>query len=422
MTMTITEELDLSAGQYVKGILLAPTIFIASTNFKQLKTITRNPVLLQPGARRGPWDADELEAEADIHALIQRALSGNKKSNVSPYRAYIEDVVMGKAGVLPPMHLWSPNAITIARHGTQTYALVPNGEHLLAIDGETQLTAHWTLDGSASSPELRDAHRDFPLAAIIHHGIDHTVARQYFHDLNVLAVRPNTSLGLSMDTKDPIMRLVSDLETKVPFLLERVEKMARQLPKHSNKVVTLQSLRQMVVNVAKGISGVQYGARPAPVDEIDLNDLKQVATSWVGAYMNTFEREIADRETYLAGAGPVLAAVGAMGQTLLLSAPDQRPATQERLLDSLRQVDWKKGDHWIGIAGAPTSTGVFSVKGTKEVAYAVFNALTDPDNGSYARIRPGTGPFPSPIPEWVKRNLYPATSWTSGNAEDRPAS
>jgi DNA sulfur modification protein DndB len=390
--VTITEELDLSAGQYVKGIPLAPNIFIASTNFKQLKTITRNPALLQPGTRRGPFDAEELDSEAEIHTLIQRALTGNKKSNVGPYRAYIEDVVQGGIGVLPPMHLWSPDQLTIARHGTQTYILVPSGEHLLAIDGETQLTAHWALDSSSGSPELRDAHRDYPLAAIVHHGVAVQTARQYFHDLNVLAVRPNTSLGLSMDTKDPIMKVVGDLEAAVPFLHHRIDKQSRQLPKNSSKVATLQSLRQMVVNIAKGISGVQYGARPAPVDDINLSELRQVAISWVGMFMNSFEKELTDRENYLTGAGPVLAAVGAMGQVLLTAPPDRRQDIQDQLLDSLRQVDWHKGDHWLGIAGNYTSTGVFSVKGTKEVAYAVFNALTDPANGGYSRIRSATGP------------------------------
>jgi len=76
-----------------------------------------------------------------------------------------------------------------------------------------------------------------------------------------------------------------------------------------------------------------------------------------------------------------------LGQVLLAAYREERPVLQERLLDSLRQVDWTKGDHWLGIAGNYTSTGVFSVKGTKEVSYAVFNALTDPANGGYARIR-----------------------------------
>jgi DNA-sulfur modification-associated len=388
--MTIpAEELDLSAGQYVKGIQLSGNIFIAATNFKQLKTITRNPVLLQASVRRGPFEADELEDEAEIHELIQRALTGNKKSNVAPYRAYIEAVTQGAVGVLPPMHLWSEQPLTVARHATQTYVVIPNGEHLLAIDGETQLTAHWQLDIAANNQnhELRDVHRDYPLAAIIHHGIPVNAARQYFHDLNVLAVRPNTSLGLSMDTKDPVMKIVSDLEMAVPFLTGRVDKQSRQLPKTSPKVVTLQSLRQMVVNIAKGISGVQYGARPAPLDDIELEALKAVAISWVGAFTETFEKEIEDRETYLASAGPVLAAVGAMGHPILRSDPDKRPEIQTGLLNMLRPVNWAKGEHWLGIAGNYTPTGLFSVKGTKEVAYAVFNALTDLDNGSYARIR-----------------------------------
>jgi DNA sulfur modification protein DndB len=286
------------------------------------------------------------------------------------------------------MHLWSEQKLKIVRHGTQTYALVPNGEHLLAIDGETQLAAHWSLDITATHLELRGAHRDYPLAAIVHHGITVENARQYFHDLNVLAVRPNTSLGLSMDTKDPIIKVVSDLEVSIPLLTGRVDKQSRQLPKrNTTKIVTLQSLRQMVVNIAKGISGVQYGARPAPLDDVEIPVLREVAISWIGAFMNTFEKEIVDRETCLTGAGPVLAAVGAMGQVLLNVSGERRPAIQEQLLDSLRDINWTKGDHWLGIAGNFTPNGVFSVKGTKEVSYAVFNALTDRDNSSYARIR-----------------------------------
>ena len=387
MSNPILENLDLSAGHYVKGIQLSDSVFLAKTNFNQIKQVTRNPAHLQAGAKRNVFDSDEIEAERDIHDLIQRALTGNKAKNVLPYRNYIESVVEGGVGVLPPMHLWCPDPLDVVQQGVFTYTLIPNGEHLLAIDGETQLAAHYQLDQQATTPEIRKLHRDFPLACIVHHGLAVSTARQYFHDLNVLAVRPNTSLGLSMDTKDPVMKVVGDIEA-MPALQGRVEKQARQLKKNSPKIVTLQSLRQMVVNVAKGISGVQYGARPAPIEEESLPVLKEVATNWIGAYLNTFNREIADRENFLAGSGPVLAAVGAMGEVILSSAPQERPQIQKALLDSLRAVDWRKGDHWVGIAGNFTPGGVFSVKGTKEVAYAVFNALTDPANSSYKRVRP----------------------------------
>ncbi len=75
------------------------------------------------------------------------------------------------------------------------------------------------------------------------------------------------------------MKVVGDIEA-TKALQGRVEKQARQLKKNSPKIVTLQSLRQMVVNVAKGISGVQYGARPAPIDEETLPVLTEVATNW----------------------------------------------------------------------------------------------------------------------------------------------
>jgi len=381
-----TEELDLSAGQYVKGLPLSDNVFLVSTTFNQLRSITRNPALLQTGAKRSPFDSEEIEEERDIHTLIQRALAGNKAKNVPVYRRYIETVVLGGVGVLPPIHLWAEAEMATVRHGATNYALVPNGDHLLAIDGETQLTAHWALHEQTTA-EIRKAHRDFPLACVLHHGVGRDTARQYFHDLNVLAVRPNTSLGLSMDTKDPIMKVVGDLEARVPALYGRVDKQARQLRKNSPKTLTLQSLRQMVINVTKGISGVQYGARPAPIEEATLHDLTNVAVSWIGEYLNTFEREISDREKFLASAGPILAAVGAMGQIVLEAPASERSQIIAKLMATLQPVDWSKGDHWLGIAGNYTSSGIFSVKGTKEVAYAVFNALTDPANGSYQRIR-----------------------------------
>lgn len=386
--MTTTTELDLSAGAYVKGIRLSATCFLAATTFQQLRTITRDPDVLQPGSKRGN-DDPAIEDERAIHELVQRAMAGNKKTNLPKFTRYIEQLVKGDVpGVLPPMHLWSLAELSIVSMGATTYILVPNGEHLLAIDGETQLAAHHALGRSTTVvPTTRTEHRLFPLGAIVHHGVPTARARQYFHDLNLLAVRPNVSLGLAMDTQDPVMQVVSDVEARVEILAGRVDKMARQLPRKTTKIVTLQSLRQMVIDIAKGISGVQFGARPAPMPEVDLQELTAVAADWIGAFFETFLAEITDRDTYLAGSGPALAAVGAIGHDLLKMDPLARQIAQTDLLDDLKTVNWTKGNHWLGIAGNFTASGVFSVKGTKEVAYAVYNALTDHDNGGYRQIR-----------------------------------
>ena len=386
MTETIPS-LDLAAGVFVKALPLHKTMAVGSTSFAQLRQITHDPRDLQTNVRRKD---DDLEQQIELHDDVQRALSGNKRSNVPKYADYIGKVVDGGSGVLPPIHLWSPATLQIARTSDgQAYLIVPSGEYLLSIDGETQLTGHYLLGKGGASDELKLRHRAFPLSIVVHHGVPTWLARQYFHDLNVLAVRPNTSVGLSMDSSDPLMRIVMRLVEEVPFLKGRVDRTARQLPKNSPKVVTLQAIRQSVVNVAKGIQGIQFGSRPAPVEDVDLDALYDVVHDWLGRYFDAFAAEVEYRDKYLAGSGTVLAAIGAMGNQLLGVEPGaEREHLAAQLFQSLLDVDWSKGEHWTGIAGAPTANGMFSVKGTKETAYGVYNALTDPQSTGYRRIRP----------------------------------
>ena len=66
---------DPSAGNHVKGIPISDKAFLVVTNFNQLKGFMRDPEILQPNAKRAGYNAEELEEEAGVHELIQRALS-----------------------------------------------------------------------------------------------------------------------------------------------------------------------------------------------------------------------------------------------------------------------------------------------------------------------------------------------------------
>ena len=94
MTTTTTDaaELDLAAGSYIKGIRVNQQTFLASAAFQQLRTVTRDPDVLQPGSKRGS-DDPSINDERAMHELIQRALAGNKKSNAVRYQGYIEELV-----------------------------------------------------------------------------------------------------------------------------------------------------------------------------------------------------------------------------------------------------------------------------------------------------------------------------------------
>lgn len=243
--MTATQ-LDPSAGFYLKGVGVDDQTFLASVQFRQLRAVTRDPMTLQAtGARRD--DDPDLADEREVHDLVQRAVTGSKKSNVARYAAYIVGILHDKVpGVLPPVHLWTKSALDTFTADSGTFVLVPLGDTMLAIDGETQLTAHWRIargDVDGADKATRDAHAQMPLSVVIHHGVGTIVARQYFHDLNILAVRPNTGVGLAMDTNDPIMQVVGDVEATAA-LENKVDRQARQLGKRSDKIVTLSALRQ----------------------------------------------------------------------------------------------------------------------------------------------------------------------------------
>src|SRR5882672_7962315 len=95
-----------------------------------------------------------------------------------------------------------------------------------------------------------------------------------------------------------------------------------------------------------------------------------------------------DRLRKLASAPTVLAATGAMGHELVnIDNPEQRASKASALVRKLRAVDWNRGKHWEGIAGKFTPKGAFSVGGSKETAYAVYEALNDETSSGYVSVR-----------------------------------
>ncbi|MER5640140.1 DNA sulfur modification protein DndB [Kitasatospora sp. NPDC002227] len=387
MAILSQDRLDPSVGCGMRCMLVDDFTTHIKADFRLLRVITHDPVVLQSTSRNRPVDVTDRDVE--LHALVQRALEGSKKANVTSYARYIERHVMGEiAGVLPPIHLWTEQSLAAHQDNGETFLCVPYGERLIAIDGETQLASHYYLQKSPNVPdEVKARHEKLLLTAVVHDNRTAAQARQFFHDLNVLAVRPNTSIGLSMDTADPLMQVVTKLSQEIPFFRGRVEQLSRQLKRNTPKVVTLQALRQCVINIAHGMSGVQYGARPAPMTNVDLQALEAVATRWLVAYTDAFEREFSERDEFVAGVGSVLAAVGAMAHPILDAAADTRDELLEGLLVSLRQVDWRKGDHWIGTVLSKTPKGTYTTNGPKQSAYAVYSALCEPGNAAYQGIR-----------------------------------
>src|SRR5262249_15766837 len=141
------------------------------------------------------YDA-RLQTVQPIREAVQRLFDGVKKRNVGPYSAYIKKVTHGERdGTTPAIELWTPHELKMIDIGYGlVLGVIPFGELLVAIDGETQLAARyraWEED-----PEVKQEN----VPVILHCGRSTEWARQAFHDLNTYGSRPNTAIAISMDS------------------------------------------------------------------------------------------------------------------------------------------------------------------------------------------------------------------------------
>jgi hypothetical protein len=373
--------LNPTAGHLLAGIEVNPYQFLARVQMTQLAQIAPNPEDTEDRKMR---DANrDLQKTYGLREEIQRAFQGSKARNVISYCDYLVGLHSGNEGIAPPIILYSVDRLPVGVGSDGSgYIQIPWDVKLVAIDGETQLAARYRA--MQQNPETK---ADY-VAVYVCHGRAVSWAQQSFHDLNVLAVRPNAAVGIGMDNRDNITKVARYVERSVPALSNRISHNKRQLGSLDSEIMTITTLRGGCATLAEGISGIKYGARAVPIDEAIVPMLAAIAIEWFGALSTSFGRTFTDRKDSLVAAPPIFAALGAYGHPLIkLSDRSARVIEITRLIGDLMTVDWSKGKHWEGIAGKFTPSGRFSVGGTKETAYAVFNALSNLTSPAYGVIR-----------------------------------
>lgn len=373
-------KLNPSDGFTVPGVLINQNRFSARVQTAQLLRMCDDPRLSEdPKRRQGDPHLQEL---FELRSEKQRLFEGAKRQNVPKYAEYIVAVFSGQEGVTPPIVLYSEKELKVdVDDANLGYIQIPWNMIVVAIDGETQLAARFEAVAMNAALELEDIVID------IHHGREVGWAQQAFHDLNLLAVRPNAAVGIGMDRRDPLTHVARRVEECVPFFKGRINTVRRQLRPKDRQVATITSLRGACVTLAEGLVGVKFGAKPVPVVAERVPAIERAALEWWRAVTELLGPAIENREKNIAGAPAVLAAIGAVGHDLVNIENDtERVVVLEQKLGLLRRVNWASGPHWEGIAGKLTPKGRFVVGGPKEVAYAVYSALTDVTKDEFNRI------------------------------------
>ena len=373
------QRLNTTEGHIVAGVSLDDHRFLGRMKAAQLMQVAQAPRRTEDETQVAQ-DAS-LSETRKVREMVQRLFEGAKEKNVGPYADYLVAVNKGQNGMAPPIILFTQEKLHFTNApdaGGQIQ--IPYGTMLIAIDGETQLAARF--EAASKDPSTQSA----LVPVMICHGRDLTWARQVFHDLNLLGVRPNAAVGISMDARDPATGIAREIEKSIPFFTNRVNTVRRQLRKSDKHVVTITAMRGACVTLAEGIGGVKHGAKPVALDG-DPVHLAEVAKEWFGAVADALGPAIELRDQSVASAPAVMAAIGAVGH-VLVNSPN-RQADMKRLIGELKAVNWNKGEHWNGIAGKMSPSGKLSIGGSKETAYAVYRALTDSLQDNYRGIRTG---------------------------------
>lgn len=380
---SLTTTLDPLDGNILAGVKVDDHRFLARVQVAQLLKLCEDPRRAEDARERER--SSQLQAVHELRSQVQRLFDGEKKRNVPRYAEYIVLIYRGQSkGMTPPITLYSPTQLKVEAEGHGLgYIQLGWNTVIIAIDGDTQLAARF--EASSIEPQTNGQ----LIAVDITHGLPIDWAQQAFHDMNLLAVRPNAALGIGMDQRDPLTHVAREVEKSVPFFTGRVNTVRRQLRPSDREIITITALRGACITLAEGIGGVRFGAKAVQVPTDRVPAIQAAALEWWRAVTDLLGPSMEDRDGCVTGAPAVLAAIGALGHDLVaISDPNARAAEIEKKLLLLRTVDWKKGQHWVTVgAGTTTRKGDYVVSGPKQAAHAIYKALTDQTDAAFTAIR-----------------------------------
>ena len=373
-------------GQYVSGIRLSDSRFVTTMRFARLMNLVQNPFSAANPIFRAT--DSQLKEYFALHEEIQREFDKGKKANSENYADYIIKLHQGALGDTPTIDLYTQETLKIVppKSEKEKHTLIwPHGLIVATYDGETQLAARFLA--AQKEPKTKD----MPVIVTIMHGVPVAQARQCFHDRNAYQRKAAVGVAMAMDSRDPFIEVVRAIERDVPGVRGSIAWKSRQMPAKSREYIAAAPfIRTAVACFAHGISGVQGGRVELP-EGLSQKQFEERAVEWFRCVIKDVSLYMKDREQYVASSPAIWAALGAMGHKLieLGASADQQTVAKlaEELILKIKDVNWRKGDHWEGIAIKKTPKGYSFAGGAKDSGSVAWKALTDSSDPSYRVIR-----------------------------------
>ncbi len=371
-------------GHVMSALWVDAHTLLASPKMRQLQQFLPDP---RDSEKRSIIASDRQQQRiAELRGSVQRAFTGAKRANVPNYAAYIAGVTHGEDGDLPPIHVFIESPLTfqpVLPGQALGFVVIRYGELVCAVDGESQLAARF--DAAAQDPALLD----LPVPIKITHGKPVAWARQAFCDLNQHGVKALSSATQARDSRDVLVPIARHLAENIPLLRGRVEEAKRNLSRTDPAIMTFSTLRAFVGAVAFDIRFAHFKRdRKITLDDAAKEAVTRVALAWFSALVDAFAQPMQNRESCIVSSPSVMVALGALAHPWLALDDETRLDKQRARVRLLREINWFRGEHWIGVAGHVGTNGRLTVASIRETAARIHAAITSPTDPNFRRIRP----------------------------------
>lgn len=209
------------------------------------------------------------------------------------------------------------------------------------------------------------------IPVVIFTGIDQKGEQQLFHDLNLLAGKPNKSIALNFDSSDLYNRLAKELAKNNEQLLRlKIETEKTQIRGNNNQIMVLSTLRNMLCYIITGANKDKEGILNIETYNEFYNTLDEI----INLLFEVLPEDASNREKYIIGTA---ATVQGIGKYLNEVIYNQNNLDWQSEIEKLGTIDWSHSSSvWEGYGGSYIpEKNKFVFTGTSAGINGVYEAL-----------------------------------------------
>lgn len=209
------------------------------------------------------------------------------------------------------------------------------------------------------------------IPVVIFTGINQKGEQQLFHDLNLLASKPNKSIALKFDSSDQYNRLAKELaKNNEQLILFDVETEKTQLRGNNTQIMVLSTLRNMICYIVTGSNKDKENILNIDTYDSYYETIDEVFT----LLFSVLPEDAANREKYIIGTAATLQGIGKFLHHVI---ENQDNLNWQEAIKKLGKIDWShRSAVWHKAGGSYISEkNKFVFTGTSAGVNGVYEAL-----------------------------------------------